>query len=59
MVVLSGYPFEPYDEALEGWLRVERSALADGAKERTEVLWINPRAAERLDMRKAQGSFFA
>lgn len=59
MVVLSGYPFQPYDDALEGWLRVERSALADGAKERTEVLWINPRAAERLDTRNAQGSFFA
>jgi DNA adenine methylase len=48
MVVLSGYPSPVYDDALPGWLRVERPALADGARERTEVLWINPRAADRL-----------
>lgn len=48
MVVLSGYPHESYDRALEGWARVEREALADGALKRTEVLWINPRAWERL-----------
>lgn len=40
-VVLSGYPSEMYDESLGGWRRVERAALADGAKKRTEVLWIN------------------
>lgn len=40
-VVLSGYPHESYDLALEGWVRVERSALADGARKRTEVLWMN------------------
>ena len=48
MVVLSGYPSPVYDDALPGWRRVERAALADGARDRTEVLWINPRAAERL-----------
>lgn len=42
MVVLSGYPHEIYDEALPDWRRVERSALADGARKRTEVLWLNP-----------------
>jgi DNA adenine methylase len=48
MVVLSGYPAPLYDDALAGWRRVERAALADGARERTEVLWINPAANERL-----------
>lgn len=42
MVILSGYPSEEYDAALSGWTRVERKALAEGARERTEVLWMNP-----------------
>ncbi|MBB2973970.1 DNA adenine methylase [Mesorhizobium sp. RMAD-H1] len=41
MVVLSGYPCELYDDALAGWHRIEREALADGAAKRMEVLWIN------------------
>lgn len=45
MVVLSGYPSAMYDETLAGWERVEREALADGARKRTEVLWINPAAS--------------
>lgn len=49
MVVLSGYPSPLYDDALPGWRRVEASALADGARPRTEVLWINPAAAARLE----------
>lgn len=49
MVVLSGYPSPIYDEALgEGWRRVERVALADGARPRVEVLWINPAAQGRM-----------
>lgn len=40
-VVLSGYPHPSYDEALHDWRRVNRKALADGARERTEVLWMN------------------
>lgn len=51
MVVLSGYPHALYDSALSGWLRVEREALADGARKRVEVLWINPHCADRLDKR--------
>lgn len=43
-VVLSGYPSAMYDDALPGWSRLERRALADGARERTEVMWINPAA---------------
>lgn len=42
MVVLSGYACNLYDEDLySDWHRVERVALADGARKRTEVLWIN------------------
>lgn len=46
MVILSGYPCDLYDEMLSDWRRVERDALADGAKKRTEVLWVNPAATE-------------
>lgn len=40
-VVLSGYPHPMYDEALPGWQRIEKKALADGAAARVEVLWMN------------------
>lgn len=40
-VVLSGYTNALYEDRLKHWHRVERAALADGAKKRTEVLWIN------------------
>ena len=53
-VVLSGYPHAMYDAALVGWQRVERAALADGARARTEVLWINPRCAAALDRPKQE-----
>lgn len=52
MVVLSGYPHPLYDDALAGWERFEREALADGARPRTEVLWINPACVVAL---KAEG----
>lgn len=52
-VVLSGYPSALYDDALPDWRRVERRALADGAAERTEVLWINPICCDRLDDEQA------
>lgn len=40
-VMLSGYPHDSYDAALDGWTRIEKSALADGARKRVEVLWCN------------------
>lgn len=58
MVILSGYPHKIYDDALSSWRRVERRALADGARSRTEVLWINPLCARRFDEQKAQLSIF-
>ena len=40
-VILSGYPSEKYEAALSTWERRERVAFADGARKRTEVLWMN------------------
>lgn len=48
MVVLSGYPSELYDQALSDWERIECEALADGARRRTEVLWLNPACSRAL-----------
>jgi DNA adenine methylase len=45
MVVLSGYASTLYDQALGNWKRIEHAALSDGARKRTEVLWLNPAAA--------------
>jgi DNA adenine methylase len=50
MVVLSGYPSALYDDALADWHRVEWAARADGARKRTEVLWINPAARAGRDL---------
>lgn len=41
MVMLSGYQSSLYAEIYAGWPVLERKALADGAKERTECLWFN------------------
>lgn len=49
MVVLSGYPSPLYRDALADWRMVERPALADGAKPRIEVLWINPAGVAAMD----------
>ena len=49
MVVVSGYATAFYDQALAGWLRVEKQAMADRGEARTEVLWINPRASAALE----------
>lgn len=42
MVIISGYHSPLYDELYSDWQTVERIALADGARERTEVLWFSP-----------------
>lgn len=39
-VVLSGYPCELYNELFQGWRYVTKRALADGARERVEALWM-------------------
>lgn len=55
MVLLSGYPAPLYDRHLlgGGWRRQETPAYADGARERTEVLWLNPACAAALDRERA------
>jgi DNA adenine methylase len=45
MVVLCGYDNALYAARLN-WERRERRAMADGARERTEVLWLNPAAVK-------------
>lgn len=45
-VIISGYACELYDKELfPDWRRLQRKALADGARERTEVVWMNPAAS--------------
>lgn len=48
MVLLSGYPSALYDELYADWRCVTRKALADGARERTECLWLNAACSSRL-----------
>ena len=49
MVVLSGYPAPLYDvELYADWHRVEKESLADGARKRVEVLWMNRAAHLKL-----------
>lgn len=45
MVILSGYPTALYAGILADWKYVERPAYADGARERTEALWLNPKCS--------------
>lgn len=44
MVALSGYPSRLYEELYGDWHAVERRAFADGARERTERMWLNDAA---------------
>ena len=58
MVVLSGYPCDLYDrELFAGWERHQVDALADGARKRTEVVWLNPACQAALE--RARGGLFA
>lgn len=59
MVALSGYASDLYDEALHDWRRVETAAIADGARPRTEVLWLNPACAAALDRERSRFDLFA
>jgi len=44
-VMVSGYRCDLYDSAFRGWHRIDREALADGARKRIESLWFSPSAA--------------
>lgn len=45
-VILSGYRSALYDRLYPDWHMVERDAHADGAVDRTEVLWLNFKPAQ-------------
>jgi DNA adenine methylase len=48
MVVLSGYPSALYERLYADWHCIKRMAHADGARERTECLWLNELAMAEL-----------
>ena len=52
MVVLSTYPNALYDRLYAGWRREETKALADGARPRIEVLYLNAACSERQVQRQ-------
>lgn len=56
MVVLSGYPHPLYDELFAGWDRIETAAHADGARPRTEALWLNHACSAALA--RSRGGLF-
>lgn len=55
MVIVSGHACPLYDNELySSWYRVERPAMADGARPRTEIMWLNDLAAQRLEITQAR-----
>jgi DNA adenine methylase len=56
-VVLSGYACPLYDDRLSDWHRVETAAHADGARPRTEVLWLNSTCWQRLEAERGADLF--
>jgi DNA adenine methylase len=46
LVLLSGYGCPLYDRLYQDWVCHRRKANADGARARTECLWLNPAAAK-------------
>lgn len=59
MVIVSGYPCKLYDDELYAdWQRHERPHLADGARPRTEVLWLNPACSAALRREQQQHTLF-
>lgn len=57
MVVVSGYSCELYEALFGAWERFERAAFADGARKRTEILWLNPACSAALH--RTRGGLFA
>jgi DNA adenine methylase len=57
MVVISGYSCSLYEELFQAWERFDRPAFADGARSRTEVVWLNPACSSALE--RDRGGLFA
>ena len=49
-VMLSGYASDMYSDLLSDWRCVSWSANADGARKRTECLWLNPASQMQMAM---------
>jgi DNA adenine methylase len=58
-VALSGYACPLYDDCLSDWHRVETAAHADGARPRTEVLWLNAACWQRLEAERGADLFLS
>jgi DNA adenine methylase len=59
MVVLSGYPCDLYDrELFPDWERHDKDTHADGGRDRTEVLWLNPACSRALRLEQGQTDMF-
>lgn len=46
MVIVSGYDCQLYAGLYRGWRTEKRRALADGAREREETLWLSPNCGD-------------
>lgn len=49
MILLSGYDCELYRDMLTGWQMEQIHTTAERGVKRTECLWINPAAQDRLN----------
>ena len=54
-VVLSGYACPLYDNRLAHWYRVAMPSLPEKGNRRTEVLWLNQKAAQRQQLNLFEG----
>ena len=59
MVVLSGYQHDLYAELYSDWECRRRATHADGARKRTECLWLSPSVTARLDTQSMFGGHHA
>lgn len=59
MVILSGYRCEMYDELYADWKYEERKHFADGARPRTEVVWMNAAACRGQNQKRLLESALA
>lgn len=48
-VIIAGYDCPLYEELFKGWHVSRKASMADGARPRTECLWINQSAASKLN----------